>query len=120
MSPLLPSGRADDSARQARATSAKYDGYPPISPELEKSEHEIGAETQLPKLRTLGEGPVAPVEAANNARTAVATGGHVGGKGDAEMGYIEPGLKGWLCLLGVSDVTEEVKDLLDDELSADP
>lgn len=42
-------------------------------------------------LPTLGEGPVAPVEAVANA---------VAVKKD--LGYVEPGLKGWLNLLGVS------------------
>jgi hypothetical protein len=53
-------------------------------------------EKDLP-LRTLGEGPVAPVEAAASAKAAVEV---ESGKG--EMVYIEPGLKGWLNLLGVS------------------
>lgn len=53
-------------------------------------------EKDLP-LRTLGEGPVAPVEAAANAKAAVEI---ESGKG--EMVYVEPGLKGWLNLLGVS------------------
>jgi hypothetical protein len=49
-------------------------------------------------IQTLGDGPVAPVEAGENAKTAFGR----SGQAVQELGYVEPGLKGWLNLLGVS------------------
>lgn len=51
-------------------------------------------------LRTLGDGPVGPAEAIQNAEKAEMK-RRANGK-DEDMGYVEPGLKGWLNLLGVS------------------
>jgi hypothetical protein len=84
----------------------------PREPARSASEYEAGAD--LRRLRTLGDGPVAPSAAAYNARirndpveersSGVHEDDEQMGVGMGEAGWVEPGLKGWLCVLGVRPI----------------
>lgn len=95
------------------ANPALYDDGEKANRTLSRKQTDYDTGADLRRLRTLGDGPVAPVAAAYNARAPPdrggASSGGEGGEEDQEMGvgrgeggWVEPGLKGWLCVLGVS------------------
>jgi hypothetical protein len=101
-------GKTNSPSPESPPTHADYpmgrkqdDQYSPTEEKVPPDVYRKVEAPVKPTLCTLGEGPVAPVEAAENARTATLSAGNMGEKED--MGYIEPGMKGWLNLLGVSD-----------------
>lgn len=87
-------GDRDDPAQSQMELKPRYSGDRPEPIDGKRKGKPGATEEQGKAVKTLGEGPVAPVEAAENALGA--------GQGDVDGGYIDPGLKGWLNLLGVS------------------
>lgn len=132
---LYTPGRVDDeSSPYAYSKDGKQALYDATGCKKEGLAQEEGDEMR--RLKTLGDGPVAPVEAKYNAmplgrlgsggagagagrglsggqegQIGVTTTGTTGsdgeetmGVGRGEEGWVEPGWKGWLCVLGVSAV----------------